>query len=144
MLPEQKKDTVQGCLLEASHKLFQKTFEQVSKLETHPGQLPILRLLKHSGGLSQREIAEILKIKPPTVNVSIHRMEKSGYVTRRPDEKDQRVSRVYLTEKGSRLEAQVHEIMGKIEENLIQNFTESELCLLKRMLIHLIDNLEKM
>lgn len=144
MLPEHMKDTVQGCLLEASHKLFQKTFEQVSKLETHPGQMPILRLLNHREGLSQREIAEILEIKPPTVNVSIQRMEKSGYVTRRPDEKDQRISRVYLTEKGRKLEEQVHEIMKKTEKKLIEGFTESELCLLKRMLLHLTDNMDKM
>ena len=64
--------------------------------------------------MSQREIAEHLRIKPPTVNVTVQRLEKAGFLFRKADEKDQRVSRIYLTEKGKQAKERG---MKRVEEN---------------------------
>ena len=40
-------------------------------------------------------------MKPPTVTVSIQRLEKNGLLIRRQDEKDLRVSRIYLSDAGN-------------------------------------------
>ena len=67
-----------------------KCFGQMQELGIYPGQIPVLGLLAYKDGLSQREIAEHLRIKPPTVNVTVQRLEKAGFLYREADEKDQR------------------------------------------------------
>ena len=66
-----------------------KCFGQMQELGLYPGQIPVLGLVAGRDGLSQRELAKILHIKPPTVNVSIQRLEKAGFLYKKPDEKIQ-------------------------------------------------------
>lgn len=139
---DKRRDSIQGCILEVSHAFLQRNFEKAMELQVHPGQIPVFRILSEHEGFSQREIAEELKIKPPTVNVSIQRMEKSGFVYRKPDVQDQRVTRVYLTEKGRQVDEKLKKIMDDNEEVITRGFSESELCLLKRMLREMTENLE--
>ncbi len=68
-----------------------KCFGQMQELGIYPGQIPVLGLVATEDGLSQREIAKILRIKPPTVNVTVQRLEKAGFLYREADEKDQRI-----------------------------------------------------
>jgi DNA-binding MarR family transcriptional regulator len=69
---------------------------------THPGQLMCLRLLSVNDGVSQRDLADMLHVARPTVTKMLQGMEKSGLVERRPDQADQRLTRVYLTAAGRR------------------------------------------
>ena len=46
-----------------------KSFRQMQGLGIYPGQIPVLGLLAHKDGLSQREIAEKLHIKPDRKSV---------------------------------------------------------------------------
>ena len=73
------------------------------------GQIPILLLLAKRVKMSQREIAEELCVKPPTVNVMVQRMEKAGLIGRRHDEKDQRITRIFLTDQGYEMKKKVAE-----------------------------------
>ena len=50
----------------------------MKELEIHPSQIPILAILGKNEEYSQKEIAQILGVKPPTVTVSIQRLEKMG------------------------------------------------------------------
>lgn len=142
MKREEMSNSVQGCILDVSHKFLQKNFEKAAKLEVHPGQMPIFRFLNEHEGASQRELADMLRIKPPTVNVSIQRMEKSGFVYKKTDEKDQRITRIYLTEKGKQIDKELGKLMEENEKIITRGFSESELCLVKRMLRQMMENLE--
>ena len=116
-----------------------KCFGQMQELGIYPGQIPVLGLLAYKDGLSQREIAEHLRIKPPTVQ----RLEKAGFLFRKADEKDQRVSRIYLTEKGKQAKERG---MKRVEENekiLFDGFSDAELCLLRRFLEQITANIDK-
>ena len=116
-----------------------KCFGQMQELGIYPGQIPVLGLLAHKDGLSQREIAEKLHIKPPTVNVTVQRLEKAGFLYREADEKDQRISRIYMTEKGKQAKESG---MKKVQDNekiLLDGFSEEDLCLLRRFRAQLVD-----
>ena len=118
-----------------------KCFGQMQEVGIYPGQIPVLGLLAYKDGLSQREIAEKLRIKPPTVNVTVQRLEKAGFLYR--DEKDQRISRIYLTEKGKQAKENG---MKKVKENekiLLSGLSDAELCLLRRMLEQITENIDK-
>ena len=120
-----------------------KCFGQMQELGIYPGQIPVLGLLAYKDGLIQREIAEHLRIKPPTVNVTVQRLEKAGFLFRKADEKDQRVSRIYLTEKGKQAKERG---MKRVEENekiLFDGFSDAELCLLRRFLEQITANIDK-
>ena len=93
-------------------------------------------------GISQREISDVLKISAPTVAVSVKRLEKTGMLERRNDEKDQRVMRIYLTEKGRRLTKTMKRYFEENEKAMFQGFSESELCLMKRFFKQMAENLE--
>ena len=56
--------------------------------------------LRKEKGLTQRELAEKMCVKPPSMTVALQKMEKNEYVTRKPDQEDQRIIRITLTEKG--------------------------------------------
>jgi DNA-binding MarR family transcriptional regulator len=67
---------------------------------THPGQAMCLRLLTVNDGATQRDVARMLHVAPPTVSKMLSTMEKAGLVERRADAADQRLTRVYLTAEG--------------------------------------------
>ena len=140
---EEKKSSTQRLFMDLSHLIFQKNYSMLKELGAYPGQMPFFKLLAENGGLSQREIAERLHITPPSVTVSIKRMEKNGMVERRPDEKDQRITRIYLTAKGEQVNIQVKELLRKNEEELFKDFEESEICLLRRFFQHMIQNVKE-
>ena len=144
MEKEKFENTIQGLFMRATHTYFQKNFQQLNGLGLHPGQIPVLWHLFQEKGLSQKEIANRVKVKPPTVNVSLQRLEKMQCIYRKQDAKDQRISRIYLTEKGQKLSEQIEEMMKNNEIQMTRNFTEVEICLLARFLKQLIENIESM
>lgn len=116
-------------------------FEKLENMDMHPRQFPMLRLLFENPGLNQREIAEKLNIKPPTVAVSIKRMEKVGLVERRQDQNNQRISRIYITDAGISMVNLGREILVKEEEIMLQDFTEEEKALVRQYLQRIRNNL---
>ncbi|WP_234702334.1 MarR family winged helix-turn-helix transcriptional regulator [Clostridioides difficile] len=66
-------------------------------------------------GQSQKELADKRKVKASTTTVMIKRMEKAGLVERKQDEKDQRVSRIFLTDKGLEICNRVEEFNKELE-----------------------------
>jgi DNA-binding MarR family transcriptional regulator len=105
----------------------------------YPGQHALLFALKKEEGKSQKELAEIMNIKPATMTVMINRMKKSELVERRQDEKDQRISRVYLTSEGENTCNKVKAIMKTIDEQCFKNFTQNQ----QNMLIELLAQMEE-
>lgn len=64
------------------------------------GQGRVLALLKMQSEISTKELSYLLGIRQQSLNELLNKLEKSGYVTRVPAEKDRRVMLVRLTEKG--------------------------------------------
>lgn len=122
---------------------FVRSHNLLEKLGIYPGQPPLLFSLYSRDGQSQKELADKIRIKPATITVMLGRMEKSELVTRRQDEQDQRISRVYLTEKGREICEKLKSVMAVINEECFSNFTDEEKILLRRLLMQIRDNLLK-
>lgn len=106
---------------------FALTHSNLEKEGLYPGQPPLLYALHHHGGLSQKDIAKKLNLKPATITVMIKRLEKSGFIIKTPDEKDRRVSRIYLTDKGTKACESLKSIVNKIDNICLNNFSKEEL-----------------
>ena len=68
-----------------------------------PPQFNLLERVANFPGSSMREIAEGLNLTPPTVSVAVRRLEKKGFLLRKPDAQDKRSIRLYLTKEGEAL-----------------------------------------
>ena len=89
--------SLQGAFMRLLHRYTEVNFGRLKDMGVHPGQLPFLNIISHKEGISQRELAECLHVKPPTVAVTVKRLEKADVIYRRPDPNDMRISRIYLT-----------------------------------------------
>ena len=87
----EKEHSVDFLMIKLLHVYATKIFHQLSHVNLHPGQMPMLDILYRQEGLSQREICSRLCIKPSTVTVSLQRMEKAALIYRVADAKDKRI-----------------------------------------------------
>ena len=101
----------------------------------------IMRELARLEGQSQLDLVNKTHLKPPTVSVTLRRMEAEGLVERKTDEKDLRVTRVYLSQKGRNHHAEALERLHSIDTALMQGFDEAETEQLLHFLERMRDNI---
>ena len=80
-------------------------------------------------------------IQAATATRMVIRMERSGFVKRKTDPEDQRVSQVYLTDLGRSLQSAVEEGWLTIEQQILEGFSLEERPLLRRYLEQIHKNL---
>ena len=70
------------------------------KVGTRHGQGKILSILRREDGIGQKELAERLQIRAASLSELLDKMQKSGWIQRRVNEKDRRKINIFLTEDG--------------------------------------------
>ncbi len=101
----------------------------------------IMRVLSHKDGCSQLDLVRQTHLKPPTVSVTLRRLEEEGLVRREQDATDLRVVRVYLSEDGWAHDRRVHEHLKALDTALMQGFSEEETACLLQYLERMRDNI---
>ncbi len=101
----------------------------------------IMRVLSYADGCSQLELVQKTHLKPPTVSVTLGRMEEEGLVTRENDPMDMRVVRVHLSEKGKAYNRRVLDRLHEVDNALMQGFNEEETACLLQYLERIRDNI---
>ena len=86
----------------------------------------ILFHLWREDGVAQNVLAQALNITPPTATNTLQRMERNGWVKRRRDKTDQRIVRVYLTEKAGALHEEVRNTFRELDRELTAVLNENE------------------
>lgn len=104
------------------------------------GRLLLIELSKKDGR-TQLDLAHATHLKAPTISVALQKLEKDGFVSRRPDEYDLRATRVFLTEKGRELDNKIKKKIRAEEKEAIKNLTDSECDTLMRLLNKIKSNL---
>ena len=56
------------------------------------------------------------------MNVAVQKLEKLGYIRKEQDEKDQRMTRIHLTERGEKILGNMHEILRSTENTLLKEY----------------------
>jgi len=113
----------------------------LEELGLYRGQPPMLHALWEQEGLTHGELAERLHVQPATITKMIQRMEKAGFLERQSDLEDQRVSRVYLTDAGRAIQAEVRQVWRTLEGETFAGFTLEERVLLRRFFLQIRENL---
>lgn len=89
------------------------------------GQGRILAMLKIQPEIATKDLAYLLGIRQQSLNELLNKLEKSGYVERRPSEADRRVMVVHLTEKGETVQqpaSDYGEILGCLSQEELRQF----------------------
>lgn len=90
------------------------------------GQFPFLMRLYREDGINQESLYDYLKIDKGTTARAIQKLVDEGYIFRQRDEKDRRSYRVYLTEKGKKMEPDMKKIASEWEDILFSSFDDSQ------------------
>jgi DNA-binding MarR family transcriptional regulator len=90
------------------------------------GQFPFLMRLYREDGINQESLSDYLKIDKGTTARAIQKLVDEGYVFRQKDEKDRRSYRVFLTEKGKKMEPDLKKIASEWEDILFSSFDDSQ------------------
>lgn len=125
------------------HRYSAVNFKCFQKMGLHPGQLPVLKTVYEKEGISLRELADVLHVKPPTVTVTVKRLEKTGLVYKQADREDLRVNRIFLTEKGKGIIKEISVLLDKNEKILTAGFSREEKETLYSYFERMIENLAK-
>jgi DNA-binding MarR family transcriptional regulator len=107
------------------------------------GQPPLLRLVAEQEGASHSELAARLGVTAATVSKTLDRMEKAGFLQRQADPTDQRVSRVYLTERGRAVQNEMHRLLRTIPQDAFAGLSAEEQRALGALLARVRDNLRR-
>ncbi len=114
----------------------------LDELGLYCGQPFVLHALWNQDGMTQSELSERLKRSPSTITKTVQRMERAGFVERRPDDNDERISRVYLTDAGRDIRPAVENAWRTLDQQLFSGFSADELELLLDLLHRFCQNIE--
>jgi len=120
-----------------------RAYTLLEELGLYRGQPPMLFALWEQEGLTHSELAARLHVTPATITKMIQRMERAGFVERREDPEDQRVSRVYLTAAGRAIRGDVQRVWRTLEEETFEGFSAEECRLLLRLFLQMRENLTR-
>lgn len=92
----------------------------------HLGQDHLLAMLWAQDGRTPGELAAALEVSTPTVVKAATRMTAAGLLERRPDERDHRLVRIWLTEAGRALQLPIEQERRQLEEEITAGLTKAE------------------
>jgi DNA-binding MarR family transcriptional regulator len=101
----------------------------------------VLAFLSRSDGMSQVALADELDLGKVALGQLVDRLEKTGFVSRRADDEDRRVKRVFLTRRGQALIARIRENVTVTEKEILEKIDETDLRATGRALRKMKDNL---
>jgi DNA-binding MarR family transcriptional regulator len=127
-------------LLRRAHHYGKKEREQSG---VGPGQGRLLHMLQNNDGLSLKDLVELMDIRPSSLGELVEKLAQNSYVTRRVDEADRRVTRVFLTESGRQKAAELSQQRDARFEERFRALTEADRTQLVALLQKLNASLEE-
>ena len=114
---------------------------RLSAIDLYPGQDAVLLALGAEDGLSLRDLAERLSVRPPTITKTVARLTAQDLVEKRSSDNDARQSHAFLTEKGLALVGEVRSAQKSVERDALRGLSEKERKTLRKLLQRIERNL---
>jgi DNA-binding MarR family transcriptional regulator len=109
----------------------------------HRAQAIVLCTICASEGLTQSEIAAHLSVQGATITPILKKMEEAQWITRHRDLNDNRLVRVYATERGHAKEKEINARFREFERVLFRDIPADHRTLLRELLLKLISNMNE-
>lgn len=126
--------------LPGHHEHFCRSFEGHGNADLQKiGQGRLLAFLLEKDGISQKELSELLRIAPASVSELINKLENGGYIEKKQNETDKRITNIFLTEGGRFFAQKMEEGRVQIAKDIFSVLNEDE----QKQLLSLIQKLIK-
>ena len=73
-------------------------------------------MLRLKSKITAKDLSYILGIRQQSLNETLQKLEKEGYIVRTPSPKDRRVMLISLTEKGNEIKPVQHDCLDVLDE----------------------------
>lgn len=118
---------VQAGLRRLTHQLHRLNDAVGTHIDLQPGDLETLDMIGRDGPLSPRDITASTGIHPATLTGVLDRLEKGGWLSRRPDPEDRRRLIVEaVTDRGGEI-ARLYAPMSKALTEICKDYSEEDL-----------------
>jgi DNA-binding MarR family transcriptional regulator len=97
-------------------------------------QYMVFNALWIGDGITIGELGQRVALDGSTITGILDRMEKSGYVERRPNAGDRRSALVHLTEKAREVGPQIIKFADELDESIRQRFSSADMEVFERVL----------
>lgn len=88
------------------------------------------------------ELSKELGVAVATASVSVKRMEKAGFIIKKTDEGDARLTRLYPTEKARRAPENIRKKMDALDKVIKRGMLPEEINLLSDLLDRAVENMK--
>lgn len=106
----------------------------LSELGLFPGQESVLKLLLEQDGRTMGDLANALRVRPPTASKTIARLTTQGLVERKATDGDGRLVRVFLTDIGRERGGSIDRIWDMMENEMVGGLDHKERKRLRKLL----------
>ena len=116
-----------GFLISDVARLMRTAFDRrVRRLGLTRSQWLVINRLHRRPGATQSELADMLEVEKATAGRMVDRMEKKGWVVRRPDAADRRVNRLHLTAEADLIQLRLAQIAERTVDDALALLSVSE------------------
>jgi DNA-binding MarR family transcriptional regulator len=99
-----------------------------------PGQEQVLEALAGREAMTVSELADLLRVRPPTASKTVSRLSAAGFVERRAGSGDGRIVQVALTPSGQERAAALAGLAATIEDEIDTHLTAKDRKRLRKLL----------
>jgi len=128
---------------QASHALQRAFNEELAPQGVTFRQAQVLGCLAFEGRLSQIDLAERMRIEPPTLVGILDRMERDGWIRRDGDKKDRRLKFIEVLPAAKPAWAKVVAVAKRVRGRATRGMTQTQLAQLKKLLTMVQANLQE-
>jgi DNA-binding MarR family transcriptional regulator len=130
-----------GKLTAAIHRNLQIILNHKLKdISIRSGQHDFFYVISLYEGITQKELSEWLYISKSTTAKAVKNLMDHGYVRKEKDTEDNRYDRLYLTEKGKQISAQMQETFKEVVDITTRNLSPLEIKQTKELLKRILNN----
>lgn len=108
--------------------------KRLSPFGLTPPQYFVFNALWMGDGITIGELGDRVSLDSSTLTGIIDRMEKSGYVERKPNPDDRRSALVFLTERAKELGPRILEFADELDTALKQPFSKKDMATFEKVL----------
>lgn len=137
-----EKQTTYALMSDAARLLDDHVAKKTRNQHLQAGARRVLACLAVRDGVSQLELIHATHLKAPTISLIVQKMEHDGIISRKTDDIDMRLTRVFLTDKGVDMNAEVYREIKTAEDEAMSDFTAEERTAFRNFVTRIYRNME--
>lgn len=134
-----------GFLVRDTHREFRRILQMlIAQHGLSASRWSYMWALWHQDGLTQKDLADRVKLEGPTVGAAVRVLIRRGFLLRQRNPADRREWRIFLTSKSKRLKGELLAVVHRINTEALEDFDEQEAYQLAGHLMKLRQGLQRM